>query len=102
MKVAIGKYLNLYTEVGHIDNSDLETDKLDIYILFYEYLGDELDMDTMEKRAKDAIIKWKDKHYVPKESPTDTKMRFIPEKITKVLEDEFMDEAAFVYIRYLL
>ena len=99
MKAASGEYLNLYSEIGHENAADLETDKLDIFILFAEVYSGSLDMTAMESRAIAAIKKWKDRYYVPKRGTDDTALRFVGEKVRKVLEEEFEEEAALILVR---
>ena len=101
MKAATGEYINLYTEVGHDDDTDLKHDKLDIFILFCEADAGCLDMIEMEERARNAIKAWMDAYYTPNYghmSPRDVAPhRFIPEKVKKILEEEF-EEAVLIVV----
>lgn len=101
MKAATGEYINLYTEIGYNDETDLKDDKLDIFILFCEADTGNINMTEMENRARRAIEKWKNRYYVPKKSINDTSLRFIPEKVKKVLQKEF-EEAVLIVVNEIL
>ena len=103
MKTCTGEYLNLFTEIGHDDNTDLPDDKLDIFILFCEscLYSDDFDMTVMETRARNAIENFKNTQYVRRKSADDRSMRFIPEKVKAVLENEFEDASVLVVVNEL-
>ena len=89
MKAAVGEYLNLWTEVGHEDETDLDIG-LDIFIIFAEWVI--VGFDEMEARARSAIEKWK------KDFKGD---QCIEIGIEVALEEEFGDEAIMVEVRRL-
>ncbi len=89
MKAAVGEYLNLWTEAGHEDETDLDIG-LDIYIIFAEWVI--VGFDEMETRARSAIEKWK------KDFKGD---RCIDIGVELALEEEFGDEAVMVEVRRL-
>ena len=96
MNVCVGRYLNIFTDENHVEKIDLEDDVLDIYIIFAEWFDA---IDEAEERARNAIVKWKEKYY-PRVDPDNPKaQRFIEKKIKKVLEKEFYEEAILVYVK---
>ena len=90
MKVATGEYINLFAEIGYEDETDLQDDKLDIYILFCEKDTGDIDMIEMEDRARRAIERYKHNDYIRKRNENDWG-RFISDKVKRVLEKEFED-----------
>ena len=99
MKAACGRYLNLWSEIGYEDETDINSNlgyatQLDIFIVFAEFLDDDdFNVQEMEDRARNAIMKWKMKHYEP------GKTKAITSKIRKVLQREFFEEAVMVSVR---
>ena len=91
MNAAYGSYLNLWSELGHEDEADLDV-SLDIFIVFAEYLGDDMAY-VGEDRARNAIARWKAKYYKPGETKS------VASKIRKVLQREFAEEAVKVSVR---
>lgn len=91
MKAATGEYLNLYSEIGHEDETDLHDDKLDIFILFCETDSGSINMAEMEDRARKAIETYKQNGYVAKKDENDKSLRFIEHKVKRVLEEAFAD-----------
>lgn len=89
MKAAVGEYLNLWTEVGHEDETDLDIG-LDIFIIFAEWVI--VGFDGMETRARSAIEKFK------KDFKGD---QCIDIGVELALEEEFGDEAVMVEVRRL-
>ena len=97
MNTCVGCYLNLFSDERKMDSTDLLDDKLDIYIIFAEWKGDD-EMPEAELRARSAIEKWKNKYY-PRVNPDNQKaIRSIAHKLKKVLEREFYEEAIFIHV----
>lgn len=89
MKAAVGEYLNLWTEVGYEDETDLDIG-LDIFIIFAEWVI--VGFDEMETRARSAIEKFK----------KDFKGgQCIDIGVELALEEEFGDEAIMIDVRRL-
>lgn len=96
MNICIGNYINLFTDENHVDEIDLEDDIVDIYIIFAEWFDE---VGEAEERAREAIKKWKNRYY-PRVNPENPKAaRFIGQKIKKVLEREFYEEAVAVFVK---
>ena len=89
MKATVGEYLNLWTEVGYEDETDLDVG-IDIFIIFAEWVI--VGFDDMETRARSAIEKWK------KDFKGD---QCIEIGIEIALEEEFEDDAIMVDVRRL-
>ena len=87
MKAVVGEYLNLWTEVGYEDETDLDIG-LDIFIIFAEWVI--VGFDEMETRARSAIEKWK-KDFKGDEC--------VDIGVEIALEEEFGDEAIMVEVR---
>lgn len=96
MNTCVGSYLNLFTDERRVDSTDLPDDKLDIYIVFAEWMGDD-EMPAAEVRARNAIEKWRDRYY-PRVMDNPKAIRSISHKIKKVLEREFAEEAIFIHV----
>lgn len=89
MKAVVGEYLNLWTEVGYEDETDLDIG-LDIFIIFAEWVI--VGFDEMETRARSAIEKFK------KDFKGD---QCVEIGVEIALEEEFGDEAIMVEVRRL-
>ena len=89
MKATVGEYLNLWTEAGHEDETDLDVG-IDIFIIFAEWVI--VGFDDMETRARSAIKKWK------KDFKGD---QCVEIGVEIALEEEFGDEAIMVEVRRL-
>lgn len=87
MKAAVGEYLNLWTEVGHEDETDLDIG-LNILIIFAEWVI--VGFDEMETRARSAIEKWK-KNFKGDEC--------VETGVEIALEEEFGDDAVMIEVR---
>lgn len=87
MKAVVGEYLNLWTEVGYEDETDLDIG-LDIFIIFAEWAI--IGFDEMETRARSAIEKFK------KDFKGD---QCVDIGVEIALEEEFGDEAVMVEVR---
>lgn len=98
MKTASGEYLNLYTEVGYEDDTDLDV-ALDIYVLFAEVYSGDIDMIEMENRARDAISKWKNGVSTRKYAGKPVSNCQISSKIRRVLAKEFEEEAVCISVK---
>ena len=94
MRAACGSYLNLWSEIGHEDTTDIDV-KLDIFIVFAEFLEYRTGFTAwdMEDRARNAIARWKAKYYKP------GKTKSVASKIRKVLQREFFEEAVKVSVK---
>lgn len=79
MKTATGNYLNIYSEVGYRDETDLPF-WADIFICFAE--SSDIDLTEADERARKVLKKYK-------EAPCD---------LTDALKQEFEDDAVFVHI----
>lgn len=96
MNVCVGNYLNIYTDEYHVDEIDFEDDILDIYIVFAEWFDE---IDSAEERARNVIKEWKDNYYTRINYENPKAQRFISQKIKKILEKEFEEEAILVYVK---
>lgn len=96
MKTATGNYLNLYSETGHHDVSDLFDCSADIYILFYESC--DIDLAEADERARKALKAWNENDI---SGPLVVGFEKYTRKLEQYLKDKFLDEAVFVKVRLL-
>lgn len=96
MKVACGNYLNMYSEIGYEDKTDISKIRLDIIVCFFEYLSGDIDYASAEERIRKVITKYKDTmgDYMYKVSSSS-----ICNDLQQLIANEFFDEATYVAVK---